>query len=251
MLMMKQTLLMSSVTIFNPARYLIVFLSTIFVYQVAASSFSFPFKLSRIHKSVAWIGMMCVLITAITMLAIEMLNLKDVLFLSGILILCFSYFTAIGKWKGLRAIPAVKAILLAMAWSLVTVIFPVLNDYNRTLHFDLLVQRFLFMLPICIIYNLRDVDKDRRHGVVTLAIIAGEKKTKLIAVFCLLLFMLSVVFNHQNNYFKAALMFSALITIIVIAKAKINGSELFYKYIVDGCMSLQSILLMGAVFFVK
>ena len=239
--MMKQTLVMSNVSDFNPLNYLIVFISTILVYQLAVSGVRFPFIPNHIHRNKSWMGTMLLLLIILTILVMKTLSSAAEFLLLCILISCFAYFTSVKTWKGLRAIPAVKGILLALAWSMVTVVFPLINDWNWNTHFILLLQRFLFMLAICIIYNLRDVDMDRKHGVVTIASMFGEKNTRIVGLTCLLAFVMSVVFYASE--LKYILMGSALVTAIAISKAKINGSVFYYRYIIDGCMMLQSLLI--------
>ncbi len=248
-LMMKQSLLMSGVLSFNPLKYLIVFLSTLFVYQIASSNISFPTKKRKNPLNPVELLKLFVLILLIVITSIQMLSKIEILLLLILLAASLAYFTSIGKWKGLRSIPAVKPVLLALTWSLVTVLFPLITSWNSNTDFILLLQRFLFMLTICIIYNLRDVETDKRHGVVTIAIMVGEKNTKLIAGFFLLLFAISVALYEPQLYFKSALLLSALITALVINKAKINGKEFYYKYIIDGCMALQALLIVSSAFY--
>lgn len=242
MLMMKQTLLMSGSETFDPLKYAIVFFSTIIVYQLAASGTRFPFKPTRIHQNKKWIAVMGFLLMILSLIIIKTLSFKETILLLLVLISCFSYFISIGTWKGLRAIPAMKGIILALAWSAVTVIFPLTMVWNSSAHLPIFLQRFLFMLSICIVYNLRDVDADRRQGIVTIASLAGEKNTRMIAGACLLLFVTSVLFYHTNISLKSALLLSAIVTLIAISKAKINGGAFYYRYVIDGCMTLQSVL---------
>ena len=237
--MMKQTLIMSGVIAFGASRYLIVFLSTILIYQLAVAGLAFPFKRGLFFRSITWISMMLLLMITLLLL-VKTLHFNEQFLLFCISLGCFGYITSIGKWKGLRAIPALKGSLLAFVWSMVTVVFPLINQWNWNTDFILLLQRFLFMLGICIVYNLRDVERDRQQGIVTIASLAGEKNTRMIAVGCLVLFVLSVLF--YKNQFQPVLLVSAVITVIVISKAKINGREFYYKYIIDGCMLLQSLL---------
>lgn len=174
-------------------------------------------------------------------LVIKTLSLTEIILLLLILISCFGYFISIGSWKGLRAFPVMKVIVLALAWSAVTVVFPLASEWNTNLYFPHFLQRFLFMLSICIVFNLRDVDADRKHGIVTIASLAGEKYTRIISILCLVLFTFSVLFYNGHDYIKITLLLSAVITAIVISKAKINGSVIYYRYVVDGCMMLQSL----------
>ena len=245
MLMMKQTLVMDAVSNFDPLKYLIVFLSTIIIYQTASSGIRFPFTPTRVHRNKFWIVIMIVASLVLISIIFKTLSHREIFLLLCLLISCFAYFISIGTWQGLRALPGVKGTMLAFAWAMVTVAFPLINQWKGSTDFNLLLQRFLFMLAICIIYNLRDVDADRKHGVVTIASIAGEGKTKMISGFCLLLFVISFLLHEHKNYSITPLIWSAAITAVAISKAKINGNVFYYRYIIDGCMMLQSILVMG------
>ncbi len=251
LLMMKQTLVMIGIETFDPLKYFIIFLSTIIVYQLAASGIRFPFIATRIHKNKKWIVVMAIQLLLLFIIAVKTLSLTEIILLLLILFSCLGYFISIGSWKGLRAFPVMKGIVLAFAWSAVTVIFPLALVWNSRLHFPLFLQRFLFMLSICIVYNLRDVDADRNHGIVTIASLAGEKYTRIISILCLVLFTFSILFYNSNDYVKFALLLSAVITAIIISKAKINGSVIYYRYAVDGCMTLQSLFVILAGIILK
>ena len=129
MLMMKQTLSMRGVFEFDTNKYFIVFLSTILIYQLAAAGVSIPFKRGLFYRNNIWISLMLALLIALLFFVMT-LNFNERFLLFCISLGCFGYIISIGSWKGLRAIPAIKGSLLALVWSMVTVVFPLINHWN-------------------------------------------------------------------------------------------------------------------------
>lgn len=84
------------------------------------------------------------------------------------------------RWKvgnrelpGLRGIPGVKNVVLALAWALITVGFTSgIHVQNRTWEL-LFIHRFLLILLLGIGVDLRDLRADRRSGIETLPILYG------------------------------------------------------------------------------
>lgn len=246
-LMMMETIVLSNDNIHDPLQFLFVFLSTIVVYQIALSGIAVPVVPNWISKNKTWRILMVILFCILMWIALITFNVIEVIFLLSIFLSCLAYFTTVGNWKGLRSLPVLKSVVLALVWSLVTVVFPLMSTWNTGAHLPLLLQRFLFMLSICIIYNLRDVEMDQAQGITTIASLAGERKTKLISIIILIAFAMSVIFSVLPHSLKVSMLVSAMGTLIVICSAKKNGNVFYYRYVIDGCMALQAIIVLQSV----
>lgn len=151
-----------------------------------------------------------------------------------------------GTFWPLRHIPLLKIFLIAYVWSCVTVWLPLLAftlPLFTTAAWLLFVQRFLFLLAITIIFDIRDLERDKATGTITLPGSLGVPRAKFLAWFSLGLFVLFAVFTLENHY-SLALAVSAVATAWVVGRAHAQRSEYFYAVGGDGMMLLQLLLLL-------
>lgn len=156
----------------------------------------------------------------------------------------------------LRAVPVVKAAFVALLWSFSTSIFPLLLardagvDGISDLHIALLaVDRFLLILGLCFVFNIRDIAVDRHNMVQTLATAVGVIKTKRIAIISVLCCASATLFRWY--YFPpphliqglGALLCATIITSVVLEAAEEERGEGYYLLWVDGMIILHAALL--------
>jgi hypothetical protein len=150
-----------------------------------------------------------------------------------------------GKYWPLRHIPLLKIFLIAYVWTCVTVWLPLLA-YNQPIFTGevwlLFLRRFLFILAITIIFDIRDVERDRATGTITLPGTIGVKRARYIAWVSLGLFALLVALIPQEMY-RLALWLSAVATGYVVWQTYPGKSEYFFSVVADGMMVLQFLLL--------
>jgi len=162
------------------------------------------------------------------------------------------------KWPGgfiqVRNIPLVKNILLALIWSLVTVLIPV-SAVETTLHFPpdtmlVFLRRFFFILAIAIPYDIRDYNIDVRNRLNTLPVAAGIGKTKMVAMASLLVFVMLIFYDpiHPQTHVSSsqvslALTLSAIFTGVIILMSGVERKKIYFSLLLDGSMTLQFIIL--------
>ncbi|KAA5545688.1 UbiA prenyltransferase family protein [Adhaeribacter rhizoryzae] len=150
-----------------------------------------------------------------------------------------------GQLWPLRHIPLLKIFLIAYVWTCVTVWLPLLA-YNQPIFsaeaWLFFLRRFLFILPITIIFDIRDVERDRATGTITLPGTIGINKAKFIAWSSLGLFSLLVGLTPPETH-RAALWLSAVITGYVVWQTDATKNEYFFSVIADGMMVLQFLLI--------
>ncbi|OGX81119.1 hypothetical protein BEN49_15930 [Hymenobacter coccineus] len=83
--------------------------------------------------------------------------------------LALLYSWPLGRWRGrpvaLRDVPLLKVFLIAGVWSLITVGLPVLALHRPWAEAQgLLDQRFLLVLALAIVFDIRDYGRDRAAG---------------------------------------------------------------------------------------
>jgi 4-hydroxybenzoate polyprenyltransferase len=162
-------------------------------------------------------------------------------------------FSANGKKFGLRSIPGLKLLLIALVWVLSSVWLPILElEFNTKLAltnadiFILILKRFLFVMAIAIPFDIRDIFQDKGYNLQTIATVFGERKA-LLACQLMLVSYLVLLFLFRDNGFNPD--FFALATTIIISgwlifKSKWEKNEYYYFLYLDGILILQYIMLL-------
>ena len=140
----------------------------------------------------------------------------------------------------------IKLPLLASVWSLATVLIP-LAEQNIPLYspfiFQQICSRFLFVFALCIPFEIRDMEVDQKANVITLPVVIGEMKTKLLGAVLILVEMIIHYFMPVKENVIIALNLSSIIALIWIFVKDQKREGYFYKLFVDGTMILRFIFL--------
>lgn len=180
-------------------------------------------------------------------------QLRHFIILTIFAILAFLYsfpFLPFTSGKRIKDYGFAKIITLALMWTLVTVWFPVDQANVTGLSFQLIfLRRFIFIFILCLLFDIRDSEVDRRNNIGTVAVTLGIKRSYFLCYILLLFFvMLSVI---QYIYFPdelqlIAMLLSAAATVIPVELSKKNNSDILYLALVDGMMLLQAMLVIFA-----
>lgn len=116
-----------------------------------------------------------------------------------------------------RKVPLLKTILLTLIWTLATAVIPLADQVPASELFNETAARFLFLFPVIIASDRIDIEKDKSAGVLSLPVIAGEKKSIGITSVFLLLYLMFLEFvylpsgNHQHGFIPEALLLVSVI----------------------------------------
>lgn len=145
----------------------------------------------------------------------------------------------------IREIGLWKIFLIAAVWTGMTVILPAVEYYGFNQITDLLswrlsLGRTLFIFAITIPFDVRDLVNDAKKGVRTIPSTLGWKRSVLLAELVLLVFFLHVCMRIgiHHPYFLGYVI-SAAITMIVVAFANPDRSDMYCSFWVEGTMILQ------------
>jgi len=146
----------------------------------------------------------------------------------------------------LRTIAVGKTLFLTFVWTYVTTLLPVfiagtpvtIAAVYLTLH------RFFLIYAICILFDYRDVESDKKEGIRSLITVLSEKQLFLIYYISLLLAAVSalLLWPLTTPAIIAALLAPVLITGLLTKKAKYNRSDYMYYFVLDGLMMLSALL---------
>lgn len=164
-------------------------------------------------------------------------------------IIALAYVIPLWRGRRLRDLHYIKIFLIAVAWSWITVYLPAL-ELGMSKNIPMLIitlERLLFIFALTLPFDIRDLDADRRDGVKTIPGRLGIRRTKRLALACLLAMLALAALNHHIDVYSTAhflaLAFSALASGSLIAAASMEKSDYFYSGAVDGMMILQPFLL--------
>ena len=148
----------------------------------------------------------------------------------------------------LKKIAVGKTIFLSLVWTHTTVILPlVLRDTQwETEHFLFVVNRFFLIYPICILFDYRDRDDDKREGIKSMITFFTDKNIGRLFYFSLLIFFitsLALFFAGFSILIAIALFIPGLIVAIVYNRSKKETSEYWYYFFLDGLMMFSAVLL--------
>jgi 4-hydroxybenzoate polyprenyltransferase len=140
----------------------------------------------------------------------------------------------------------VKTFLLAFTWTFVTVYIPYYFAPAVPLStlVMLFVNRFLFMLLLCIIFDARDTSIDKIRGLQSLTTILKPTTVKylMVAIFAAYIIngiVLRVYYNEPEQII--ALLLTGLITAIVYIFSQKKQGYFFYYFLVDGLMLFSAL----------
>jgi 4-hydroxybenzoate polyprenyltransferase len=156
----------------------------------------------------------------------------------------------------LRQLPAIKALMVSMVWAVVSVYTPLLLEEKAQINIELLCmfsERTLFVLSLCIVFNIRDIAHDKASEVRTIPSLYGIKTGKGAAIICIALSLLFTMILYRLGVYSMlntiAIAISLLITVIGIVQCSEKSSEYFYLFGIDGMMLLQMLLVCSFHFF--
>ncbi|MEM9886537.1 MAG: UbiA family prenyltransferase [Bacteroidota bacterium] len=175
-------------------------------------------------------------------------NTQIALLLPAILSLGY-VLPALNKKRRLRDLHFIKIFLIAIVWTWVGVLLPVLEVGfpidERVIW--LLLERFCFIFAITLPFDIRDLEIDRHTKVKTIPALLGAKKSKLLALASLGLLLLCCWMNVWEELYRVHhfLLFAlhAFFTAIIIYFTHKDRHDYYFTGILDGTIIFQFLLL--------
>lgn len=185
-------------------------------------------RLIQIFSLLAFIG----LVFLVFQLNITALIVSAVL---GIFTILYA-LPVFGHQTNLRGVSGIKIFIIAMVWSGVTVLLPVLNNYS-IYNVDVIlgfIQRFFFVIVITLPFEIRDLKFDMaRLG--TIPQIYGIRKTRIIGFLMLGIFILLEFLKVDTNIGNVIGVFLvAVMCSYCLSRSTITQSKYFSSFWVEG-----------------
>lgn len=138
-------------------------------------------------------------------------------------------------WK---KFPIVKPLSLAFIWFLLVAIIPLIHHAGILQHWGKLTHFFLVLQAVCLIFDIKDLDKDRAGGINTIANTYGVTRTKQIALILLIISIVVVFFISSGWAYQAGLISISVITMYAIRQINTDCTENYYYLWMDGLLGL-------------
>jgi 4-hydroxybenzoate polyprenyltransferase len=147
----------------------------------------------------------------------------------------------------LRNVPYIKAGLIALVFTIVTLVIPLWGKGFETVEILLLaISRLFFISTLCLIFDIGDMQDDRTKGLKTLPLSLGSVRTVLLALFLLTLTFLIEAYSAYNFIIDIKGMFALAVTYgftaLLVLKANPDRSDVYFLFFTDGMMLLPAIL---------
>lgn len=147
----------------------------------------------------------------------------------------------------IRNVPYIKTIIVSLIWALITVV-PQLLD-NNLIGEDiqwkvLLVERFLFILSITLMFDIRDINSDPEY-LHTIPRLVGVRITKALAILFLFIGYVFLSKFDIPSYSKIAMLGLYLIMGVTILYSDDKRSEYYYSAWFDGLMGVHAIIIIA------
>ncbi len=199
----------------------------------------------RIHTIFFFIGLAGVIVTGLTLL-----DHWKWLLLSAFITFLYSAPMIPHPWfRALRKIALGKTIFLAGVWMYVTTILPLLvsgEDWRSD--FTLFsLSRFFLIYAICVLFDYRDREYDRKLGIRSLITWLSERAVTILFISSLCLFTLLTAGLMVFDYSRLdllLLLIPGIVTAFLYGHATRNAGDLLFYLVLDGLMALSAFLML-------
>ncbi|MCB0699649.1 MAG: UbiA family prenyltransferase [Chitinophagales bacterium] len=254
--MATESLLLNEVPAIYSSLHLLVFCSTLFVYNthyiIKKSTPELSDRFGWSQKNGLWHYLF--LIIGIGGCVFSVFSLpNEILIACGVLgLLSFSYSIPLlpfkDKKKRLKDFGWIKILVLAAVWAIVTSILPILYYHQEMADYPYeILMRFVFMFTLCVAFDIRDMQTDMDEGIATLPNMIGVRGSYGVMSFAMILFVIMSVGQYVRypslGRLVAELMV-ALATKLAVDYAKKHPSDRAYLGLVDGMMLLYALLIL-------
>lgn len=233
--------------------HMLVFGSVLVVYNVRYVIKWHLYNVGLYGRLRPWLALVFgtgVLLTVISLYGLPA-QLLTVLVVLGFLAFAYSWpLLPFKTRKRIRDYGLLKILVLAGVWTIVTSILPMLY-HGKSISaypFEILL-RFALLFALCLIFDIRDIQDDRKNNIDTLPNKMGMSNTyRLITTALLVFVVLSVIqyVRHPSPGRLGGALFTALATTWVAGYLRRHPSPKAYLALADGVMMLYALLVLVA-----
>lgn len=139
---------------------------------------------------------------------------------------------------GLRDLPYVKIVVIALVWAVIVGGLPIYLSGNLSNLITIVLDKFLFIVAITIPFDIRDLNVDKSSQK-TIPMLIGIKGSKGLALL-LLLGSFYLNFSLGSNILLTSVFYG--LTLFLIIKSSEKQSELYFSGLIDGLLILSPLV---------
>jgi hypothetical protein len=152
----------------------------------------------------------------------------------------------------LKKVALAKTIFLAFAWTHVTTLLPlVMHSPELSASQEwFVVNRFFFIYAICILFDYRDVEEDRRSGIKSMITYMNARGVDILFWGSVMAYLGTsfILIGQIDLTAIISILIPGIILSLLYYYSKRNFSDYLYYFILDGLMMLSAPLLLLAKF---
>ncbi|MEO8147421.1 MAG: hypothetical protein ABI723_07280 [Bacteroidia bacterium] len=258
-LLCKETFIVSRLSYLQWGVYLVVFTTTFFAYLNLSFENNFANAFFNLLRKIRQNPINSFVISAAGFALLILFfvhTFQSVLICVSAALLSLIYFEAglFSKYISIRKIYFAKTFLLAFIWSLVTVSLPVSfagGNNLSLLAFFVFARRFLFIAALSIPFDIRDSEKDKVLGYRNFVNLIGIKKSKMLSLLLLGLFIITGMLQYKISLVDASIIVamcaSGIISaiLIILYNGENKGSPVIL-FLTDAMLMVQFFLIIAA-----
>ena len=176
------------------------------------------------------------------------LSINSLWILSHLFLLAILYVVPIkfnGKYYSFRKIPLLKIFILAYVWSFVTVVLPATEagflEADKVVL--LFLERFLFIVGISIPFDIRDYERDKAQGTLTIPVWMGKRNALITSFLLVMIFVSFSVIFYEWSFITFSRVISGLLALLFIVNVVKVKEEFYFLFCLDGLMLLHFLIL--------
>lgn len=174
-------------------------------------------------------------------LLLNEITLTIVALVSGAGFISFFYVVRVGE-KNIREIPYLKIHSVALTWTAMMVVFPIVNEniHNWRILMFFTPANYLYFIAVAIPFDIRDMKYDSPKQR-TIPQVVGVRNAKLIAVILLGLALAGIGSISNTFMLKPMTVFAILIQILLITFLPEKHQNFYCSVLIDGAIALLGI----------
>lgn len=149
-------------------------------------------------------------------------------------------------FSGLKKYTFGKTIFLAQVWMLVTTLIPlVVTDHHWSIYSIMFCcSRFFLIYAICILFDYRDREADKKEGIRNMLTQFSEKGVNRLFYSAIVVYVacIGALWPYQTGYFLLAQLLPAVLLFLIYPLAKRNFSPYLYYFVLDGLLLISPLL---------
>jgi 4-hydroxybenzoate polyprenyltransferase len=231
----------------------IIFLSTLFVYNLDLFGVNVRFQETGVSERQSWrlrnvnrIKFFNIILAILIVVLSLFSSMASFLFFAHLAVISVAYYLSFkigsARFASLRSIPFLKAFIITYVWTASTVMLPALKNGMKLLGNNevlmVFIERYLFLFALAIIFDIRDIKYDEKN-IRTIPGAIGSHGTKAISFSLLVLDICFVIAHYDELRILIPLLISIVLTAVFIYRAHSFSGEYYFLALLDGAMAFQ------------